>query len=159
LFKTGKAQTAKDKLIFNPAALSAYELSQQFCGACHRSWEQIMTNGTRGIANVHFQPYRLVFSACYDPEDKRISCTACHDPHAETPHDLAAYDTKCMACHQAQSQTPSAKAASANRVAACRVGTTKCASCHMPRYEMPNSHFTFTDHFIRIVKPGELYPN
>jgi hypothetical protein len=118
-----------------------------------------MTNGTRGIANVHFQPYRLVFSACYDPEDKRISCTACHDPHAETPHDLAAYDTKCMACHQAQSQTPSAKAASANRVAACRVGTTKCASCHMPRYEMPNSHFTFTDHFIRIVKPGELYPN
>ena len=33
------------------------------------------------IANVRFQPYRLTESKCYDPDDARISCLACHDPH------------------------------------------------------------------------------
>ncbi len=33
-----------------------------------------------------------------------------------------------------------------------------CAGCHMPKYEIPGSHHEFTDHFIRIAKPGEPYP-
>ena len=33
-----------------------------------------------GVANVRFQPYRLISSKCYDAEDSRIRCTACHDP-------------------------------------------------------------------------------
>jgi hypothetical protein len=159
LANTGKTKAAKDKMIFNPATLGAYELSQQFCGACHRSWDQVMTEGTRGVANVRFQPYRLVYSPCYDSEDKRISCTACHNPHEAAQHELASYDTKCLACHQVKGKSPSSTTTTAKRAATCRVGTAKCALCHMPRYEMPGSHFTFTDHFIRIVKPGEQYPN
>lgn len=154
----GKFVTA-DKSIFNPATLDAYDLSQQFCGACHRSWESVMTSGVRGIGNVRFQPYRLTYSACYDPEDKRISCTACHNPHEAPPHEVTAYDSKCAACHQVKGQTQAAKTGAGKRAAACRVGTTKCASCHMPRYEIPGSHFTFSDHFIRVVKAGEPYPN
>jgi hypothetical protein len=28
----------------------------------------------------------------------------------------------------------------------------------MPKVELPGAHFKFTDHRIRIVKPGEAYP-
>jgi hypothetical protein len=33
-----------------------------------------------------------------------------------------------------------------------------CAICHMPKYEIPGSHNLFSDHRIRVVKPGEPYP-
>src|SRR5581483_2716020 len=69
LAKTGKAKEAKDKHIFNPASLSPYDLSQQFCGACHRSWEQVSLMGLRGVGNVRFQPYRITYSPCYNPDD------------------------------------------------------------------------------------------
>ena len=62
------------------ARLNTEEVSES-CGRCHRTWEQISVNGPRGVANVRFQPYRLTNSKCYDAEDRRISCVACHDPH------------------------------------------------------------------------------
>jgi hypothetical protein len=31
-------------------------------------------------------------------------------------------------------------------------------SCHMPTVELPGAHFKFTDHRIRIVRPGQPYP-
>lgn len=157
LAKAGKTKEAKDKGIFNPASLSPYDLSQQFCGACHRSWEQVSLMGLRGVGNVRFQPYRITYSPCYNPDDRRISCTACHDPHKEVEHDVAAYDVKCLACHQSKAaKAAQAKGATAR---ACKVGTQKCASCHMPKYELPGSHFRFADHLIRVVKPNEPYPN
>ncbi len=63
------------------AALSAEDMSE-LCGRCHRTWSQIALNGPRGVNNVRFQPYRLANSKCYDAADRRIRCTACHDPHA-----------------------------------------------------------------------------
>jgi formate-dependent nitrite reductase cytochrome c552 subunit len=30
-----------------------------------------------------------------------------------------------------------------------------CLSCHMPKIYDPDMHYTFTDHRIRIVHPGE----
>jgi hypothetical protein len=32
-------------------------------------------------------------------------------------------------------------------------------SCHMPKVKLPNGLMTFTDHEIRIVKPGAPFPN
>jgi hypothetical protein len=29
----------------------------------------------------------------------------------------------------------------------------------MPKVEIPGAHFKFTDHRIRIARPGEPYPN
>ncbi len=162
LARTGKAAGARDKRIFNPAAMSPYDLSQQFCGACHRSWEQVQLSGLRGIGNVRFQPYRITYSRCYDPDDPRIACTACHDVHRPIEQDVPGYDGKCLACHQAKgARAPARSGASGKtaKAAACRVGTRNCASCHMPRYEIPGSHFRFADHMIRVVKPGEAYPN
>jgi hypothetical protein len=155
-----KAEEFKHNQIFNPKRLSAEELSN-FCGTCHRSWEQVALMGLRGVNNVRFQPYRLTNSKCYDSDDKRISCTACHDPHEERKRDTAYYDAKCTTCHNATARAAALKAASSNKrvPAICKVGKAKCSTCHMPKLEIPGSHFKFADHQIRIVRPGDEYPN
>ncbi len=125
--------------------LSAEEQSES-CGRCHRTWADIAANGPRGINNVRFQPYRLANSKCYDADDRRIGCVGCHDAHGPLEKNLASYDGKCQACH-----------ASGRKV--CPKGVSNCASCHMPRFEIPGSNHQFTDHMIRIVRKNETYPN
>jgi hypothetical protein len=39
------------------------------------------------------------------------------------------------------------------------VATKDCVSCHMPKLGPPAAHFKFTDHFIRVVRQNETYPN
>ena len=130
--------------------MGAEEMSD-LCGKCHRTWADIASNGPRGLNNVRFQPYRLANSKCYDATDARISCTACHDPHAEVERSAAAYDSRCAACH-----APNAKTSAR----LCRTANTKgCVTCHMPKYEIPGSHHLFSDHQIRIVRNNEPYPN
>jgi hypothetical protein len=139
--------------IFNPGRLNGDELSQRFCASCHRGAEEFGLLKSLGINNVRFQPYRIFNSECYS-EDRRIGCTACHNPHDPLQEDAAYYDAKCLACHALKN-----KPAIQGSLAACPVATKDCASCHMPKTEIPGSHFKFTDHYIRVVKPGEKYPN
>ena len=124
------------------------EQTSNFCGQCHRTWEEIAVGGNLGINNIRFQPYRLTNSKCYDTDDKRISCVSCHDPHQEVDRNTAHYDVKCQACHGGGK--PEARA--------CKVAAANCASCHMQKLEMPGSHHQFTDHQIRIVRVNERYP-
>lgn len=135
------------------SALSAQDQSD-FCGQCHRTWADIAANGPRGILNVRFQPYRLANSKCFDGADARIRCTACHDPHRDVVTDVAAYDTKCLACH-----TSAAKPATMASQHICKVAARGCATCHMPRLELPGAHNKFTDHWIRVVRANERYPD
>jgi hypothetical protein len=151
----------KDK-IFNPARLGGDELAQDFCGACHRSAEEIVMAPKRiGINGVRFQPYRIFGSKCYS-DDRRISCTACHDPHGSTSHDEAYYDAKCLACHASGqgsgAPTKSSQPDEGRSAPGCKVESKNCSSCHMPKIDLPGSHFKFTDHRIRVAKPGETYP-
>ena len=143
--KRGDTQSAHMKRL---AKLSAEDLST-FCGQCHRTWEDVASGGTLGITNIRFQPYRLTNSKCYDTEDARISCLACHNPHQEINRQDVSYDSKCQACHAGGK--PAAKV--------CKVAEANCVSCHMPKLEMPDSHHKFTDHQIRIVRANDRYPN
>lgn len=136
------------------AKLNAEEMSE-LCGKCHRTWADIAATGPRGVGNVRFQPYRLANSKCYDAFDARISCIACHDSHREVDRRAASYDAKCLACHSAQS----ARSQAAKQAAICRVGKAGCSGCHMPKYEIPGAHHSFSDHQIRIVRANETYPN
>jgi hypothetical protein len=135
--------------------LSPEDLSS-FCGQCHRTWENVMRGHLQGETNVRFQPYRLANSKCFDGTDPRISCLACHDPHQDVVRQDSSYDPKCLACHATSTQSASAVAAGAPP---CPVAKTNCASCHMPKLNLPGAHIMFTDHQIRIVKPGAPYPN
>jgi predicted CxxxxCH...CXXCH cytochrome family protein len=125
------------------AKLSSEEQSD-LCGSCHRTWADISANGPRGVGNVRFQPYRIARSKCYDAEDRRIGCTACHDPHDRSLSGVAKYDAACKACHSSGCKT-SAKS--------------DCASCHMPKFEIPGSHHQFPDHWIRVARNKNEYPD
>jgi cytochrome c554/c'-like protein len=123
------------------ANMSAEDASH-FCGQCHRTLEEILTLNKTDVTSLRFQPYRLGLSKCYDPDDRRISCVTCHDPHVELVTDPAHYDSKCLACH------------GGGKVGAqpCKISKKDCANCHMPKLEVPGSHHRFSDHRIRIVK-------
>ena len=138
---------------FNPGRLSADEQSQQFCGLCHRSNDEFSLLQSMGIDNVRFQPYRIFHSKCYS-DDRKIRCTACHNPHEPLRQDAAYYDSRCLACHALKGRPSSPESLSS-----CPVGSKECVTCHMPKVELKAAHFEFTDHYIRIVKPGEKYPN
>jgi hypothetical protein len=127
------------------------EETNDFCGSCHRTWETITLMKIRGVNNIRFQPYRLTNSQCFLSGDKRIACTACHDPHSGLVKGDQAYDSKCTACHGAQNTSI--------RKRTCKTGTSACTSCHMPRYELPGGNHAFADHWIRIARKGDGYPD
>ena len=145
----------KNLQIFNPAKLDADELAQEFCGACHVGFEKALLMPQQGGANnLRYQPYRI-FNSRGHSGDQRISCTACHDPHDKLNQDSAFYDSKCLACHLSDR----GQAKTATRAApACPVSKRDCATCHMPKIELPGAHNKFTDHWIRVVQPGEAVP-
>jgi len=155
--------------IFNPKHLDAESLSQEFCGACHRGVDTVaMMPDLGGRSNVRFQPYRLFNSRGHDPKDARLTCTACHDPHVDLKRGDHSYDSNCTTCHAAGDAEPAVGQRNTRRAGkskdvspagkTCPVASARCVSCHMPKVELAGAHFKFTDHRIRIVRPGEAYP-
>jgi hypothetical protein len=91
------AQSTPDR-IFNPKTLTP-EQSVDFCGSCHGSYWDITLSGSSGPGNVRFQPYRLEQSKCWNKEDARLTCVACHNPHQEIDTNTSSYDHVCLSCH------------------------------------------------------------
>jgi hypothetical protein len=142
-------------LIFDPAKLKPAD-TVDFCGSCHGTWWDVKLAPPVGVANVRSQPYRLEKSRCWGKNgDARITCVACHDPHQKLVRDTASYDKNCLSCHVAES---SMKPNADHPGPACKVSTKDCASCHMPKYELADFHYRFTDHDIRVVKADAPYP-
>lgn len=147
----GFASASAPKVIPAKLGRMSSEETADFCGQCHRTWATIASQGPHNISNVRFQPYRLVNSKCYDAADSRIRCTSCHNPHNDTARPLASFDQQCQSCHSAVHGKPGAKL--------CKVAKSECASCHMPKVEIKEAHNNFTDHWIRIARPGAPVPN
>jgi len=143
--------------ILNPKGLDRVA-SVDFCGGCHRTWEDVVVNGQTGLGvfNVRFAPYRLENSRCWKEGDARITCVACHDPHQPLARDPIAYDARCLACHL---ERPGKKRNAEHPGAACPVSQTNCVTCHMPPVEPPGLHSVFADHWIRIAVKGAPYPD
>jgi hypothetical protein len=153
--KSGMPEAAA--LTFNPGRLNRVD-AVDFCGACHRSTADVIDGNfvDIGVMNVRFQPYRLQMSRCWEKGDARLTCTSCHDPHQPLRHNASDYDAACLRCHRA---SPGAQPAPDHPGAACKVSTKECTNCHMPKYEISGSHSSFADHWIRVVRAGEPYPN
>jgi hypothetical protein len=151
--KAGKIDEGR-RAILNPRKLSAVA-SVDFCGACHRTWADVLQTQVTGVANVRFQPYRLENSKCWSGGDTRLACYTCHDPHQPLVIETASYDSKCLSCHVTKQNEKLAD----HPGAACPVATINCASCHMPKVEVPSMHAPFTDHRIRIARANAPYPN
>lgn len=132
--------------ILDPGQLNPVD-QVDFCGACHRTYVDVVLSKSLGILNLRFQPYRLERSQCWIKSNNGITCLSCHNPHQPRLRDSVSYDDRCLSCHQgAHSKTT-----------APDVATKNCVSCHMPKYEVPGMHAKFTDHYIRIVRKGEGY--
>jgi hypothetical protein len=111
--KSGKIEQGR-AAIFNPRRLDA-TASVDFCGACHRTWadvilgEQQLRAGreNENVMNVRFQPYRLEDSKCWrnSQGDARLACTTCHNPHEPLNQEASSYDAKCLTCHSAAGAT------------------------------------------------------
>jgi len=152
--RSGRIEQGR-QLILNPRRLGPVA-SLDFCGACHRSWGDVLEAGTKGVRNVRFQPYRLEQSLCWGKNgDARLMCITCHNPHEGLVTDVASYDPKCLACHSQAGEVTSRERPGK----ACPVETKSCASCHMPPAEISSMHAPFVDHRIRIVKEGEGFPD
>jgi Cytochrome c554 and c-prime len=139
-------------MIFNPKGLNPTD-SVDFCGACHRTWWDVVLMDERGPKSLRFPVYRLEKSRCWGKGDPRITCVACHDPHKSLVQDDASYDRNCLSCHTLKGAPP----ASDHPGAACPVATKDCVNCHMPKSEAAFVHSRFTDHMIRVVRPGEKF--
>jgi len=153
----GAWETGQDAdLIFDPGKLNPAD-AVDFCGACHGTWWDVKLGGLVGLANLRAQPYRLEKSRCWGKKgDARLVCVACHDPHQELVRDSGYYDRNCLSCHLTST---AAKPTTDHQGPTCKVSIKNCASCHMPKYEDSRMHYTFTDHYIRVVRPGAPYPD
>ena len=142
------------QLIMDPSRLDPVA-SVDFCGACHRTQEDVVSDVGLSALNLRFAPYRLENSKCWSKPDARLTCVACHDPHQPLEHDAAFYDSRCLQCHANQ---PGAKTTADLRDSnhpdsnhpdsACPVSTKNCTTCHMPKVESVIQHSIFTDHWI-----------
>lgn len=138
--------------IFNPGSLHPSD-SVDFCGACHATTWDVKLSGNKGVSNTRSQPYRLQKSKCWGQGDPRITCLGCHDPHKQLQTEPESYDGACLSCHV----TAGAKKIADHPGGACPVAQKNCVTCHMPKVQVPEMHYDFTDHKIRIVRPGESY--
>lgn len=149
------ADAARDDLKTIPKSLKRLDSQQisNFCGRCHRSFDNVIRDRLHGNQTIRFQPYRLALSKCFIGNDPRISCLACHNPHQPADRVASHYDAKCLACHSSAKEHPPAPGAKM-----CPVSKSDCTGCHMPKVEISGNHAQFTDHYIRILRPGESAP-
>jgi hypothetical protein len=157
--QNNQIETGRDAIL-NPGSFDPVKLVD-FCGACHRAPMDVAASKDYVPIDVRFQPYRLSKSRCWSQPDRRISCVGCHNPHEQLMRDVDFYDAKCLACHASNNVAATSTGEglpATNKLPGCRVSANRCVSCHMPRYEVPQMHGSFTDHYIRVVRPGEQYP-
>jgi Cytochrome c554 and c-prime len=159
----GAAHAAGDGPIINPAKLSS-QRRDAICMECH--FEGTVAFERRGRHVYDFRPgdnlfdyiryfvltgsqpgsplalnqvQALALSVCKQKSGDRMSCTSCHDPHADpAPADkVAYYRGKCIACH--------------TEAFAARHHPDKsdCTGCHMPVLPSKEvAHTQATDHRI-----------
>jgi formate-dependent nitrite reductase cytochrome c552 subunit len=99
-----------------------------------------------------------LYSDCY--LKGRMTCTTCHDPHAQSYRDVngAALagrfaDGQCTGCHASKSEPVEAH----TKHAAASAGS-RCVNCHMPYIQHPELggavRYARSDHSIPIPRPA-----
>jgi hypothetical protein len=114
----------------------------------------VKLSGVKGVSSARSQPFRLEESKCWGKGDARLTCIACHDPHKPLQTDASAYDGVCSSCHVKAGE----KKSGVHPGEPCPANTKNCVSCHMEKVYVPEMHYKFTDHRIRIVRPNEAFP-
>lgn len=122
----------------NPGKLDAVA-QVRFCGNCHRVKPPV---DDAQLENVRFQPLRLMKSRCFT--GGKLDCVTCHPAHQDARRNAPEfYNGKCHSCHDSRPSHADDRQHG------------DCIGCHMP-YVQLHPALRFTDHFIRVVKAGDL---
>lgn len=123
--------------VVNPRKLSNAE-SIEVCAQCHSGFGELVDPPPSDVL-ISNQTTALRATECYIQSGEGLSCTTCHDPHANSKAETASVKA-CLGCH----------AQSAKKAATCPVNAKEdCVRCHMPAVE--RGPFTLTDHWIRVL--------
>jgi tetratricopeptide (TPR) repeat protein len=173
-----KTDGAYDNTIVNPSRLPLAR-RLDVCEQCHvHTAVSVLREGKDEFSYLPSQPLRdqwaffkqagsidivshadrLRQSACFlatRSTARPLECATCHDPH-QPPPAAGSRSLVCLGCH-----TPDSLAKRLTRTASMtdHAPDADCVSCHMPKVgERGVPHGTFTDHWIRVVKPGAPPP-
>jgi tetratricopeptide (TPR) repeat protein len=131
--------------------LATAEQSLALCEQCHRAPRSGLDPSDP--KRIRFQAPSLARSRCYRESEGGMSCTTCHDPHADARGDAAYYEARCLRCHASSGRGsgPGEGPSRTPRASTCTVNPEKdCLACHMPRVTDAVPHSTFTDHWVRV---------
>lgn len=110
---------------------------------------------TAGTIDVVSHADRLRQSPCFLGTlntARPLECATCHDPHSPPP-DSVTRNRPCTTCHVPDSLAARLAQSDARDDHGAR---SNCVSCHMPKMqEQGIPHGTFTEHWIRVVRPGD----
>jgi tetratricopeptide (TPR) repeat protein len=115
--------------------------------------DQIAFFKISGSIDIVSHADRLRQSACFiatRATSRPLECATCHNPHVPAA-DSVVRNQSCQSCHvSAVLQQRLARSTSLSD----HKPTSDCVTCHMPKVQVrPVLHGTFTDHWIRVVKP------
>ncbi len=115
--------------------------SLEACARCHSG---LSTSGHSDPLPedllVSSQVPALRNSECFIQSGGQVTCTACHNPHADSATLAQTSVNTCLTCHSV-SVTQHAAICPVNR-------TQGCVGCHMPTVQADS--FRLTDHWIRV---------
>src|SRR5271165_1508624 len=113
----------------------------EVCAQCHNGLSTaIHSDPMPEDVLVSSQVPALRNSECFIQSRGRLTCIACHNPHADSAQISTSSVQICLGCH-----SPAAP----QHAAICPVNRTQgCVACHMPSVE--SDSFRLTDHWIRV---------
>ncbi len=124
--------------VVSPARLNDAE-QLAVCAQCHTGLAY-QSDPLPDDLLVSNQANALRNAECLIQSGGRLTCTGCHDPHADSPRVAATTTKTCLSCHEG-SKTPHS--------AICPVNAQgECIGCHMPSVQKGSFHMT--DHWIRV---------
>jgi len=157
----GKARGQIDLAIARPLLASGNEIVA-LCAQCHSPRGSHIKLAPGGADTIRFQGTTLTWSRCYTESGDALSCVTCHNPHRNAEKKRELYETQCLECHGTATPAEAKKSAKLGRAvrnmaSPCPVEPThNCIECHMPRVKTSVAHAEFTDHYIRVHRPGDL---
>lgn len=111
---------------------------------------------TAGTIDIVSHADRLRQSPCFLATlntARPLECATCHDPHT-TPPDSITRNRPCATCHLPDTL---ARQLSRSDARGDHTPGSDCVSCHMPKVqEQGIPHGTFTEHWIRVVRDGDM---
>lgn len=129
----------------------------EMCGKCHGTAKDVAAGIFSKDATNRHMVYGLSLSRCFKESRGAMSCTTCHDPHADASKNDKTYEAICLTCHTNPVSPKRPAVLKAATLTVCPVNPkSDCITCHMPkRPAIPGTQLpTFmADHYIRTRPP------